>query len=323
MGRMMNIEHSANTNSKLNAQNSQLSTLGPVLAMAGVNVIWGAAFPLTKPALATIPPFTFALLRFSVALIVLLPLARGQALALLRGPDGRRLAVMGLLGFCVAQLAQTLALSLSPASDIALLSTASPLWIALLAWLWLGERVGRRRTVGFGLALGGLVLILWPHGDTSGDAGQRALGDVIFLVNGFTWACYNVMGKAMMARHQPLPVITAAGMVGFVGLLPFAAGEWLSGKTPQVTPVGAAAVAYTGLLVTVVGFLTLFWAYSRVRAAQVAITMYLQPLAGVLVAWALLHEPLGAAFLVGAALVFAGVWVVTTTGRLHRGAIDR
>src|SRR6478736_5169750 len=85
----------------------------------------------------------------SAALAMLLPLARGQALALLRGPDGRRLAIMGVLGFCVAQLAQTLALSLSPASDIALLSTASPLWIALLAWLWLREKLGRRGVLGF------------------------------------------------------------------------------------------------------------------------------------------------------------------------------
>jgi drug/metabolite transporter (DMT)-like permease len=279
--------------------------------MAGINVIWGAAFPLTKPALEAIPPFTFALLRFTVALAVLLPLARGQALALLRGPDGRRLAFMGLLGFCVAQLAQTLALSLSPASDIALLSTASPLWIALLASVWLGEHLGRRGMLGFGLAIAGLVLILWPQGGASTGLGSRLVGDMIFLVNGFTWACYNVMGKDMMSRHAPLPATAAAGLVGAIGLLPFAAGEWLSGQTPRLTLVGVAAVGYTGLLVTVLGFLVLFWAYSRVRAAQVAITMYLQPLAGVLVAWALLHEPLGPTFLAGAALVFGGVWLVT------------
>src|SRR5205085_2908456 len=153
---------------------------------------------------------------------------------------------MGLLGFCVAQLAQTLALSLSPASDIALLSTASPLWIALLAWLWLGERLNRRAVFGFGLAIGGLALILWPHDGATTGAGQRLLGDAIFLVNGLTWAYY------------------------------------------------------------------------RVRAAQVAITMYLQPLAGVLVAWALLHEPLGANFLAGAALVFGGVWLVTWDRRIAR-----
>ena len=113
----------------------------------------------------------------------------------------------------------------------------------------------------------------------SADARRRLLGDVIFLANGFTWACYNVMGKRMMARHAPLPATAAAGLVGFAGLLPFAAGEWLVGQTPRFTPTGAAAVAYTGLLVTVVGFLTLFWAYSRVRAAQVAISRRRAPAA--------------------------------------------
>jgi drug/metabolite transporter (DMT)-like permease len=289
------------------------SSLGPLLAMAGVNVIWGAAFPLTKPALEAIPPFTFALLRFGVALAVLLPLAGRQALALLHGPDRWRLAAMGLMGFCVAQLAQTLALSLSPASDIALLSTGTPLWIALLAAIWLGERLSRRGMLGFALAIVGLALILWPHDGASSGASRRVLGDVIFLLNGFTWACYNVMGKAMMVRYSPLPTTAAAGLVGFVGLLPFAAGEWLFGYTPRFTPAGAVAVAYTGLLVTVVGFLTLFWAYGRVRAAQVAITMYLQPVVGVLVAGVLLAERLSGAFVAGSALVFAGVWVVTTT----------
>src|SRR5262249_11378850 len=176
---------------QLKTQHSKLKTHGPVLAMAGRNVIWGAAFPLTQPAVEQVPPFTFALVRFSVALAVLLPLARGEALALLRGPDRWRLATMGLLGFCIAQLAQTLALSLSPASDIALLSTATPLWITLLARIWLGERIGRRGALGFALALGGLTLILWPHDAGAADAGWRVLGDLIFLAHRLTWACHH------------------------------------------------------------------------------------------------------------------------------------
>jgi drug/metabolite transporter (DMT)-like permease len=299
---------------QLDPRPSTLNSYAPLLAMAGVNIIWGAAFPLTKPALETIPPFTFALLRFAVALAVLLPMAGRPALKLLRGPDRWRIAAMGLLGFCVAQLAQTLALRFSPASDIALLSTGTPLWIALLAAVWLGERLSRRGVLGFALAIAGLALIVWPDDSGTASSGMRLLGDAIFLVNGFTWACYNVMGKAMMARHDPLTATTAAGMVGIVGLVPFAAGEWLAGWLPQATLVGAGAVAYTGLLVTVVGFLTLFWAYSRVRAAQVAITMYLQPLAGVLVAWALLGEQLSGAFVAGSALVFVGVGLVALRG---------
>ncbi len=300
--------------SRSSTHNPQSSRLhAPVLAMAGVNIIWGVAFPITKPALETIPPFTFALLRFSLAMAVLLPLAGREALALLRGPDRRWMALMGLLGFCVAQLAQTQALKLSPASDIALLSTGTPLWIALLAGIWLGERLTRRVVLGFALAIVGLALILWPQESAAAGLGQRLLGDAIFLANGFTWACYNVMGKRMMTRYRPLATTTAAGPGRHRRAAALRRRRVALRPDPQFTWVGAGAVAYTGLLVTVVGFLTLFWAYSRVRAAQVAITMYLQPLAGVLVAWALLGEQLSGAFAAGAALVFLGVWVVTAS----------
>ena len=98
-----------------------------IAVMAGINIIWGAAFPLTKPALESIPPITFALLRFLLALAVLLPLARGRALRLLRGPDAGRVVAMGLSGFCFVQLSQTIALELSPASDIAMIATTTPL----------------------------------------------------------------------------------------------------------------------------------------------------------------------------------------------------
>jgi drug/metabolite transporter (DMT)-like permease len=286
-----------------------------LLAMAGVNIIWGAAFPITKPALETIPPIMFALLRFTLALAVLLPLAGGATWRLLRGPDGRRLALMGVVGFCITQLAQTVALGLSPASDIAMIATTTPLWVALLAWPWLGERLSGRAALGFALAVGGLLLIVRPRDGAGPASGQRFLGDAIFLVSAFGWALYNLMGRDLMRRHAPLPATTAAGLVGTLAILPFAAAEYLSGRTPQITLAGVAGVAYTGLLVTVFGFLALFWALGRTSASRVAVMMYFQPLAGVLLAWALLGEPLGAVFLAGAALVCLGVGLVTTTGR--------
>src|SRR5581483_6325471 len=147
-----------------------------VLVMAGVNVIWGAAFPLTKPALETIPPLTFAVLRFVLALAVLLVLARGAAFRLLRGPDRGRIIAMGLSGFCFVQLSQTIALQLSPASDIAMIATTTPLWVALLAWPWLGERLSWRGGLGFALAIGGLLLIIWPQRDAGVAFAGRLIG---------------------------------------------------------------------------------------------------------------------------------------------------
>src|SRR5262245_21852026 len=82
------------------------SVSGPLLALAGVNIIWGCAFPLTKPALLDIPPFSFALLRFALSLAVLLPLCGRRALPLLRSPDRWRIVVAGVFGFTLAQTGQ-------------------------------------------------------------------------------------------------------------------------------------------------------------------------------------------------------------------------
>jgi drug/metabolite transporter (DMT)-like permease len=298
------------TTTTLSRQEAATRSQIAVLVMAGVNVIWGAAFPLTKPALETIPPLTFAVLRFVLALAVLVPLARGAAFRLLRGPDRVRIVAMGLSGFCFVQLSQTIALQLSPASDIAMIATTTPLWVALLAWPWLGERLSWRGGLGFGLAIGGLLLIIWPQRDAGVAFTDRLIGDAVFVAGSLGWAVYNLLGRDLMRRHAPLPATTAAGLVGTLAMLPFAAGEWLSGRIPQLTPIGVAAIAYTGLLVTVFGFLVLFWALGRAGAAPIAAMMYFQPLAGVVLAWLFLGEPLGGAFLLGAALMLAGVGLV-------------
>jgi len=290
---------------------------GALLVLALINVIWGAMFPFVKPALEVIPPFTFALLRFVVATAVFVPIAGRQALALLRGSDGRRLALMGILGMCITQVSQALALKLSTASDISLLITTTPLWIALLARLWLGERMSRRGALGFGLAIVGMAFILWPR--DGGDLGsQRIVGDLVCIITTVAWACYNVMGKDVMERHSPVAATAACVFVGTPCIVPFAAYELISGQTPHFTLAAVGGVLYAGLLVTALGFVVLFWTLARVRANQVAALMYLQPLAGVLIAWALLGERLTPLFFAGAVPVFAGVALVTAGARDRR-----
>lgn len=279
--------------------------------LAGVNVIWGCAFPLTKPALHDIPPFSFALLRFALALLVLLPLCARQALPLLRGPDRWRIVAAGTLGFTLAQTGQTVGLALAPASDIALLATLAPIVVTLLAWALLGERPHGKIWLGLALSLAGLLLIVWPSDGFGGSNSSQLLGDAIFMIQPLSWGAYNVMGRDLMRRHAPLPVVAATGLVGICGLLPCAIVEWLNGRTPHFTLIGVAALAYTALLVTALGFIVLYWALARVQAARAAVLIYIQPLAGVVLAWTWLHEPITASLLLGGVLVLIGVGMIT------------
>lgn len=283
-----------------------------VLAMAGVNIIWGIAFPITKPALQDIPPMSFALLRFALVVAVLIPLAGRSWLVLLRGPERWRMLILGTCGFGLVQLTQMLALQLSPASDIALIATTTPLWITILAWPMLGERPGLWGWLGLSLALIGLLLVIGPQdGGAASATGGRVLGDLIYLVSSLLWALYNVLGKALMRRYNPLGPTTAAALIGMLSLIPFAGSELLAGQRYLFSAAAVLALLFTALLVTVLGYLTLFWAYRHASAAQVAVTMYLQPIAGVVAAWLWLHEPLSGGFLAGAVLVLLGVAVAS------------
>jgi drug/metabolite transporter (DMT)-like permease len=279
--------------------------------LAFMNVVWGAQFPFTKPALEVIPPFTFTLFRFLLAILVLLPLAGKSWLVLLRGRDRYQIAVLGLMGFCIAQVSQSLALKMSLASDISLLSICQPLWIAILARFWLQENLSLQGKIGFAIAIVGVLIIQWPRNGYSSLAFDRIIGNAVYMITGFSWAYYNVKGKALMDRYPPLATTSAAGIVGTICIFPFAVFEWLTGNSVDLTWAAVSGVAYAGLLATAIGFAVLFWALVHVRATHAAIMMYLQPLAGVLIAWLLLGEMITVVFLIGAMCVLFGVGTVS------------
>ena len=279
--------------------------------LAFMNVVWGAQFPFTKPALEVIAPFTFTLFRFLLAIVVLLPLTGKSWLVLLRGEDRYQIAVLGLMGFCIAQVFQSLALKLSLASDISLLSICQPLWIAILARFWLKESLSPQGKIGFAVAIAGVLIIQWPRNGNSSLAFDRIVGNAVYMITGFSWAYYNVKGKALMNRYPPLATTSAAGIVGTICILPFAVFEWLTGNSVEFTWAAVSGVAYAGLLATAIGFAVLFWALVHVQATHAAIMMYLQPLAGVLIAWLLLDEMITVVFLFGAMCVLFGVGMVS------------
>lgn len=280
-----------------------------LIVMAGINMVWGAAFPITKPALLDMPPISFAFWRFTLALAILLPLAFRQVWDLLRGPERNQLIIMGLIGFCITQITQVYSLVLSPATHIALMSTTTPLWVAIIASITLNEPFTWRMRIGTLLALVGVGIVLNPSDGMAFDWSVWA-GYAIYLVSAVGWASYNVMGRSLMQRITPLPATAAAALVGVICLLPFAIGEYMSGQQTTITTASVFGIVYTALFVTVVGYLTLFWALGKSSSSNVAAMMYFQPIAGAIVAWLWLNEKPNIGFFVGSALTFVGVWLV-------------
>jgi drug/metabolite transporter (DMT)-like permease len=282
-----------------------------LLVMGFVNIIWGAAFPITKPALLDMPPITFAFVRFVVAILCLIPLAPRATWQLLSGPARRQFIIMGIIGFTITQITQVWSLVLSPAIHIALLSTTTPIWVGVMAAIWLGEPFTRRMQIGTLIAMIGILIVLDIQLEVS-TQWQSWVGYAIYLISALGWAAYNVMGRNVMQQYDALPSTTAAAIVGVIVLLPFAVGEYLNGQTTHFTVASITGVLYTGIGVTVFGYVALFWALRHVAPSQVAAMMYIQPIAGTIVAWLWLNEQPGLNFFVGALLTFVGVGLVNS-----------
>ena len=120
-----------------------------------------------------------------------------------------------------------------------------------------------------------------------------------------------MLGKKTVDRDDALPATIAAVWVGTITILPFAIYELLTGAPQTINAEVLGGAAYGGLLVTALGFPVLFWVMKDLSINQVGFLMYLQPLAGVLIAWALLDESLTTKFFIGGAIVFVAVGIGT------------
>ncbi len=293
--------------------------------MALTTIIWGAAFPITKPGLADLPPATFALLRFLIAALVLLPMV-----FIRRGGWNfpRRVwlsvALGGLMGFSLIQLGQNWGLRLSTASDISILAATEPLSITLLAAFFLGEIPNKAVWFGLIISLIGVMFVLGINplalfiSSPANNAGTRVAGDLIFLGGTLGWAIYNIINRKLAQQYDGLEVISAAILFGIGGLAPFSLLEIIS-TSPEhplrLTGTAIVGLLYAALLVTVFGFLALSWSLKRVAAAKVALLFYLQPVSGVLLAW-LGGEQLSWTFGAGTLLILCGVYVAEQLGKV-------
>jgi drug/metabolite transporter (DMT)-like permease len=181
-------------NRKLTASTAVLLTIPPLL-WAG-NAIVGR---LVRDA---VPPMTLNLLRWSIALLILLPLGR----ALLRRGSGlwtdwRRYSLLGLLGVGLYNSLQYLALQTSTPINVTLVASGMPVWMLLVGALFFKIPVRRKQVIGAALSIAGVLLVL-SRGQWSQFVAMRLVaGDLYMIAATIAWSFYSWM--LMQPRDRP------------------------------------------------------------------------------------------------------------------------
>jgi drug/metabolite transporter (DMT)-like permease len=279
-----------------------------------LNLVWGGTYAVTKLGLAGFGPWTLAWVRYTLAALVLIPVAlviqRRQPIP---RAQLRRIFVLGFFAVGFNQGLQIAGLHLAGATDAALLVANEPVFTAVVAWLILRESFGLRKGAGFLAAVLGAALVV-TRGNPLQLSPDHVVGDLL-IVAGVTMEAFNtVLSKRIIARHAPLTFTTVLLCGAAVSsALPAA---WESAHHPPTLGWGPVLAAlYLGVLASTVCYSIWYIVLRDLPAGEVAASVFLQPIVGVGLAALLVGErPVPADYL-GAGLVFVGVGLVIGLGR--------
>ncbi|HEX6048158.1 MAG TPA: EamA family transporter [Gemmatimonadaceae bacterium] len=302
-----------------------------IAAFIAIYIIWGSTYLGIRFAIETIPPFTLSAVRFVMAGLIMFAIAkaRGEARATL--PQWRTGAIVGSL-LMLANALVGVAEKRIPSGVAALLVAMTPLFMVLLEW---GRPGGRRPTVlvavGLLIGLAGVAALVGPA--SFGDGARIDLiGAATVIVGSLAWSAGSIY-----SRHAPRPesslMMTAMQMTvggAFVGVLAVVTGEVATFDPSAVSARSALAFLYLLVFGSLIGFSAFVYLLRVSTPARVATYAYVNPAVAVLLGWLLAGELISGRMLVAAAIIIAGVALITVAeGRMpsppqpRRGSLPR
>jgi drug/metabolite transporter (DMT)-like permease len=223
----------------------------------------------------------------------------------------RAFLVLGVSGLVLSMQLTYVAIYYTTAANVVMLSAATPVMVAVVARVYLGERLGRRQWAGVAASAFGVLLIITNGRLAALRIAELRAGDFINLVSIGGWTAYTVYGKRVLGTFSPALATTGAYVMGTLLLLPIAALTAPFFPAPRLTSPFAWSVVLYQALAGAVAHVWWYRAVAVVGPSRSAIFMNLQPVVGIVLAAVLLAEPLGRWQLVGGAFILAGVALTT------------
>jgi drug/metabolite transporter (DMT)-like permease len=291
--------------------NNQGNKVAMVKALFAV-IVWGASFVATKLALQYIAPNTLVWLRFSMGIIVLgVAVGLSGQFSLPQGKDWGYFALLGFIGITFHMWLQSTGLVTAQATTTGWIIASIPIFIALLGYLVLKERLAWIQWAGILLATLGVLLVVTKGDLLSLTAGRFGTpGDILVLISAPNWAVFSILSRPGLKKHPATRMMFFVMSFGwlFTSLL-FFAGPGIE-QIASIPWDGWVAITFLGVFCSGIAYIFWYDALQVLPVAQTGAFLYLEPVVTVIVAGLLLQERILLASLIGGITILIGVWLV-------------
>lgn len=279
-------------------------------ALVGATLLWGGSFIAMKIAMRGFSPLLVVFCRMALASAVFGLLWRRLGGFRAAKGDWPGLIFMAFCEPCLYFVFEAKALTLTQASQAAMVTALLPLLTAVAAAFFLKEKLEGKSLVGLSLAVAG-VAIMSASGSSSEDAPQPVLGNFLEFLAMCCAVGYIVTAKRLAARHHPLYLTAVQSFTGTV----FFAPVLLFAPLPETLALGPSlAVVFLGLGVTFVAYGLYNYGVSRAPAAKAAAFINLIPVFACLLARVMLDEALSTPQWIGGLMALLGVALFSRPG---------
>ena len=277
--------------------------------MLVTSLLWGGNFVVAKTLVAHASPMTLTMVRWFIAVIVLVPLVWWKEKKLVPAKAALvPLFLMGITGVALFNIFQFLALERTTSTNAGLISTMNTMSIALFSFAFLKEKINGLQLLAMTLSFIGVVLVL-----SKGDLQlllnfQLNTGDLWMVAAVCVWGLYSVCSKWAMKTTSPLMATLYAGVFGVLTLAPFTSTEF---TFSNINPSFILSLLYTGIISTVVCMVLWNMGVQQLGATTSGIFLNFNPIFTALLAFFFIGEKLSWLQGIGGLIVIMGCYLFT------------
>lgn len=276
-----------------------------VIAVLGaIMLLWASAFTGVTVALQAYTPIQLAFARYMVASAVLLLYAIITRMPVPRLRDVPGIFFTGALGFGLYNVALNAGQQTVSPGIASFIASSEVGVMALMAAVFLGERLSRWGWIGIIVSFAGVAMISF-----AGDMGLELSGGVLLvMVSTLSTSAFSIMQKPYLRRYSATQYTTYAIWGGTLSLLPFASGTL---GAVHAAPLDATlSLIYLGVLPGALAYVGWSYVLSHMDAARAGSYLTIIPVMALFIAWLWLGDVPTMISLIGGSVVLAGVLLV-------------